>query len=146
MDEQAPPTTDKGSAALVGALIVRDGMLLLGLRSSNKASCPDMWDVLGGHVGAGETFEHALLRELDEEAGIRPLVYSEHSRHPLPQDGVLVLFRITHWTCGEPRLRNDEHVKLRWFWIEEACSLPNLAAPEYVQIFRSFDISSGARP
>jgi 8-oxo-dGTP diphosphatase len=46
--------------ALVGALIVRDGLLLLGLRSSQKVSSPDQWDVIGGHVEAGETFEHAF--------------------------------------------------------------------------------------
>ena len=55
---------DEAGTALVGALIVRDGMLLLGRRSSAKAACPDTWDVIGGHVEAGETFEDALLREV----------------------------------------------------------------------------------
>jgi 8-oxo-dGTP pyrophosphatase MutT (NUDIX family) len=99
MDVGTQTAQGEKGAALVGALIVRNGMLLLGRRSSEKAICPDMWDVIGGHVEAGETFEDALLREVDEETGIRPLVYEEHSRHPLPQGGVLVLFRVTGWAA-----------------------------------------------
>ena len=110
MDERALSAKNEEGAALVGALIVRDGMLLLGRRSSAKAACPDTWDVIGGHVEAGETFEDALLREVEEEIGIRPLVYEEHSRHPLPQGGVLVLFQIVSWAGGEPWLRDNEHV------------------------------------
>jgi 8-oxo-dGTP diphosphatase len=139
MDEGTQTAQGEKGMALVGALIVRNGMLLLGRRSSEKAVCPDMWDVIGGHVEAGETFEDALLREVDEETGIRPLVYEEHSRHPLPQGGVLVLFQVTGWAGSEPRLRNDEHVELRWFPVRAACTLPNLAAPEYVSVFRSLD-------
>jgi 8-oxo-dGTP pyrophosphatase MutT (NUDIX family) len=141
MDEGALSAGHDEGTALVGALIVRDGMLLLGRRSPAKAICPDTWDVIGGHVEVGETFEHALLRELEEEIGIRPLEYDEHSRHPLPQGGMLVLFRVTQWAGGKPRLRNDEHVKLRWFPIRVACTLPQLAASEYVPIFRSLDVA-----
>src|SRR5918993_5302831 len=146
MDEGALTTTDEGRTALVGALIVRDGMLLLGRRSAEKATCPDTWDVIGGHVEAGETFEDALLREVEEETGIRPLAYSEHSRHPLPQGGVLVLFEVTSWAGGEPRLRNDEHVELRWFPIHAACTLPHLAASEYASIFRSLEVTTRVPP
>jgi mutator protein MutT len=146
MDERALTAGDEGGTALVGALIVRDGMLLLGRRSSAKAACPDTWDVIGGHVEAGETFEDALLREVEEEIGIRPLVYEEHSRHPLPQGGVLVLFQIVSWAGGEPRLRNNEHVELRWFPIRAACRLTQLAAPEYVPIFRSLEVTTRVPP
>ena len=146
MDERALSAKNEEGAALVGALIVRDGMLLLGRRSAEKAICPDTWDVIGGHVEAGETFEDALLREVEEEIGIRPLGYDEHSRHPLPQGGVLVLFRSVSWAGGEPRLRNDEHVELRWFPIHAACRMTHLAAPEYVLIFRSLEVTTRVPP
>jgi 8-oxo-dGTP pyrophosphatase MutT (NUDIX family) len=121
-------------------------MLLLGRRSPGKVICPDTWDVIGGHVEPGETFEDTLLREVEEEIGIRPLEYDEHSRHLLPQGNVLVLFHVTQWAGGEPRLRNNEHVDLRWFPIPNACTLPHLAASEYVPIFRSLDIANRVPP
>lgn len=120
---------------LVGALITRDAKLLLGLRSPQKLTAPDRWDVIGGHVEPGETFEAALQRELEEEVGIQAVDLYEHSRHTFEQM-TLVLFHVSRWT-GEARLRNDEHVDLRWFTIDEACRLPNLAAHEYVSVFRS---------
>ena len=131
---------------MVGALIVRDGMLLLGRRSAEKAFCPDTWDVIGGHVEAGETFGDALLREVEEEIGIRPLVYDEHSRHRLPEGSVFVLFQIVTWAGGEPRLLNDEHVELKWFPIRAACRLTQLAAPEYGPIFRSLEVTTRVPP
>ncbi|MBO1908180.1 NUDIX domain-containing protein [Microvirga sp. 3-52] len=146
MHEGLPSAKNEQGAALVGALIVRDGMLLLGRRSAEKAICPDTWDVIGGHVEAGETFEDALLREVEEEIGIRPLGYDKHSRHPLPQGGVLVLLQIVNWAGGEPRLRNDEHVELRWFPIHAACTMTHLAAPEYVSIFRSLEVTTCVPP
>jgi 8-oxo-dGTP diphosphatase len=146
MDEGTLTAGDEGSAAFVGALIVRDGMLLLGRRSSEKAVCPETWDVIGGHVEAGETFDGALLRELDEEIGVHPLVYGEHSRHPLPEGGMLVLYVVTHWVGGEPRLQNTEHVELSWFPIQAACTLPQLAALEYVPVFRSLDVVTHVPP
>jgi 8-oxo-dGTP pyrophosphatase MutT (NUDIX family) len=146
MDERALTARDEGGTALVGALIVRNGMLLLGRRSAEKAVCPGTWDVIGGHVEAGECVEDALLREVEEEIGIRPLVYDEHSRHLPPRGGVLVLFQIVGWTGGEPRLRNDEHVELSWFPIRAVRMLPDLAAPEYVPIFRSLEVTTRVPP
>ena len=144
MDKRALAVGDERGIALVGALIVRDGMLLLGRRSLEKVVCPGTWDVIGGHVEAGETFEAALLREVEEEIGIRPLVYDEHSRHPLVQGGMLMLFRVTQWAGGEPSLQNAEHVELRWFPVRVACTLPRLAASEYAPIFRSLDVATRA--
>ncbi len=49
-----------------------NGQVLLQLRSPGKDLYPRMWDIsAAGHVGAGETPEHAAVRELHEELGIR---------------------------------------------------------------------------
>ena len=57
----------------VGALVVKDGEVLLGRRSDDCDWLAGAWDVFGGHVEAGESGEQALARELDEELGIVPV-------------------------------------------------------------------------
>jgi 16S rRNA (adenine1518-N6/adenine1519-N6)-dimethyltransferase len=48
----------------------RAGDLLLQRRSTQKRDYPGYWDAsVGGQVGAGEGYEEAALRELEEELG-----------------------------------------------------------------------------
>ncbi len=48
------------------------GMLFIHKRNRNLPTFPGMWDVkLGGMVDAGESYETAAVRELEEEAGIK---------------------------------------------------------------------------
>jgi len=48
------------------------GEMALQLQSINKKFCPQHWCTsAAGHVRSGETVEHAALRELEEEIGIR---------------------------------------------------------------------------
>ena len=51
----------------VGAVVLRDGRLLLLLR--RKAPEAGCWSIPGGKVEFGETCAHAVLRELSEETG-----------------------------------------------------------------------------
>lgn len=55
---------------VAAALIDADGRVLLQRRPPGKAMA-DLWEFPGGKVEPGETPEAALVRELDEELGIR---------------------------------------------------------------------------
>ncbi len=49
------------------------GEIYLQKRSETKDMYPGLWDTaVGGHVGAGENPKEAVLREAEEELGIRP--------------------------------------------------------------------------
>ncbi|AUX77642.1 8-oxo-dGTP diphosphatase MutT [Sinorhizobium fredii] len=67
------------------ALVDSDGRILLGQRPEGKPLA-GLWEFPGGKVEAGETPEETLIRELEEELGIRtkvaclaPLTFASHS-------------------------------------------------------------------
>ena len=132
----------------MGAVLVRrndhgrDGpfLVLLGRRAANREFYPDVWDVPGGHLEPGETGEQALVRELREEIGVTPTVWAPlgEFRESLPDENgsiVVHLHAVTSWN-GTPRnLSPEEHSKVSWFAVEDACRLA-LAHPSYPEVLR----------
>ena len=51
-----------------------NGEMLLQKRASTKKQEPNKWGLCAGHIDAGETTENALLRELEEELGIKTTI------------------------------------------------------------------------
>jgi mutator protein MutT len=123
----------------VGAILAKDGSLLLGRRAPHR-SYPGCWDIIGGHLEAGETVEQALVREVEEETGVTPIQFAKLTT--LHAEGIeLHIYRVDAWMGGSPALRGDEHVELQWFSVQAACALPNLATEHYVQVFRELGAS-----
>lgn len=67
------------------ALVDQDGRILLAQRPEGK-SLAGLWEFPGGKVEPGETPEETLIRELEEELGIKtkiaclaPLTFASHS-------------------------------------------------------------------
>ena len=67
------------------ALVDRDGRVLIARRPEGKPMA-GLWEFPGGKVDHGETPEMALIRELEEELGIRvparclaPLTFASHA-------------------------------------------------------------------
>lgn len=122
------------------AILLRDGQILLGRRTPQRRFYPDCWDVLGGHLEAGETPEQALVREVQEEAGVTPVRQRLLATMPDPSPAVEAryhVFVVTGWTGGEPRMLGDEHSEIRWVPIDAAARLPDLAIEAYRDLFRS---------
>ncbi len=58
------------------------GDIFLQKRASSKDIQPGKWDTaIGGHVNSGETIEHALRREAEEELGISHIEYQPIFRY-----------------------------------------------------------------
>ena len=96
----------------VGGVVVRDGRALLVRRG--KPPLYGRWTVPGGTVELGETLEEAVVREMEEETGLRvePLeVLAVFDR--IDRDGERVAYHyvivdyLCRWRSGEARAASD---------------------------------------
>lgn len=68
-----PPVALSFQNASAALIVLEDGRYLMQLRDDKPAIFyPDHWGCFGGGVEGDETTEQALMRELDEELGLRP--------------------------------------------------------------------------
>lgn len=103
----------------LGAL-VRGGRVLLGHRSPTKHVRPDVWDLPGGVVEAGESDLAALARELEEELGIQVARESAALLCQVTVETGSDPIDVTVWLVGEWRgtpanLAPEEHLDIGWF-------------------------------
>jgi len=109
----------------VGLILRPDGTLLLGDRPMDKP-WPGWWELPGGKLEPGETVMQALVRELDEELGIRVTRATPWVTyvHVYPHATVRLAFcRVTGWE-GEPRGLEGQH--LAWLTPQQALATQRL--------------------
>ena len=129
---------------VVGGIIWRDGRFLAACRAEGKPHA-GWWEFPGGKIESGETAETALIRELDEELGIKasaPVFFASASHH-YPDKSVELEFFEVRVFDGEPT--PDEGQELRWVTPEEACALPFLP-PDVPIVEQLARISDGGEP
>ena len=99
--------------AVVAALIVKDGKLLIAQRPAGRHMA-GKWEFPGGKIERGETPEQALERELSEELGVKTktgrIYHAIH--HSYPEKDILLLFYRSALLEGEPR--PIEEADVRW--------------------------------
>lgn len=131
VDGRAAPTLNPGSngakpylKVAVGLILDAHGRLLLGQRPEGKAWAA-WWELPGGKIEPGESIRQALVRELDEELGIRATrVYPWVTYvHEYPTTIVELAFcQVTAWE-GEPQGLENQAL----LWVEPASIRLDLA-------------------
>lgn len=59
--------SDHQTNMVIVGFIVRDGKIFIAKRAKSKATFPDKYELVGGHIDDGEQPEAALIREIKEE-------------------------------------------------------------------------------
>ncbi|GGV31453.1 NUDIX hydrolase [Streptomyces spectabilis] len=100
------------SLAVVAAVIVQEGRLLV----VSKKAAPDVFYLPGGKPDAGEEPLEALVRELDEELGVRPVAptFLAEIESTAALEGVPL--HLTVFTAGLSQVPRPaaELARLRW--------------------------------
>ena len=113
-------------APVVMALVTRGREILL---TRKPGYAPGRYTVVAGFVEAGETLEHALIREVREEAGVdsgRPRYFGSQ---PWPFPNSLVMAFSLEYLSGAVRPDGVEIEDARWFDIDK---LPELPEPVHI--------------
>lgn len=128
---------------LAAGLLRRDGRLLLCHRHPSRANFPNVWDVPGGHVDPGESLAGALVRELDEELGIRIDIPEGPPWTTLRSATIaLHIFLVDRWQGDPQNLAPEEHDEIRWFNPDELAGL-EFADSSYLPLLQRASAVSG---
>lgn len=108
----------------IGAVIIKNGKLFLSKRGKKSQNEEDKWELPGGAMEYGESFEQTVIREIREEFGftIKPIEWLEPFNHFIPkeQQHWVALCFICEVVKGIPRIKEpDKSSEIGWYSIEE---------------------------
>jgi len=122
-----PERYNTGYSIGVGGAVVRDGRLLFVRRASRHGR--GNWQLPGGFIESDETIEQAVVREIQEEAGVTAeveAVLGLRSRYdPGSGNGIYVILLLRP-VSGEPRPDGYEVDQAGYFSLDEIRELKPL--------------------
>lgn len=103
-------------------MLLREGRVLV-----NRAVYRSRFTIPSGYVEAGEALQVALVREFEEETGVKasvgPLLLTRHKVVNAGESDVYFAFLLAH-AAGTPTARPPEIAEVREPMIDEALSAP----------------------
>ncbi len=122
-----PERYNKGYNIGVGGAVVRDGQLLLVRRASRRGR--GNWQLPGGFIEPDETIEQAVVREVQEEAGVAARVEGvlglRNRYDPEIGNGVYIVLLLSP-LGGEPKADGREVDQAAYFTLDQIRELAPL--------------------
>ncbi len=110
--------------------IIRKGDKILLIKKSDKVDIyPGRWDLPGGRLDPGESWNEGLAREVREETGLRINFIREVREWESKKWDTIGKTVLCEYVCGEVQL-SWEHTEYRWMVPEEVI---NGDFPEWIQ-------------
>lgn len=109
--------------AVAVAVVVDGARVLLAHRHPHRTWYPNCWDLIGGHLEAGEIPFEAVRRECREELGIDVHVACPLAMLSSDPTVEVHAFVVTGWSGAVSNVATDEHDDLRWFEAHELTPL-----------------------
>ena len=99
----------------VHGVIAKAGKILVLRRAPGMSYQPGAWDLPGGHLALGESFEECLTREIAEETGLSVAIESLLGIHNSVGPYLQAIYRChLEAPTRDIRLRAYEHIEARW--------------------------------
>jgi 8-oxo-dGTP diphosphatase len=128
---------ESGPRVGVGAIVVREGALLMVLRGKDPGR--GLWSVPGGRVEAGEYLFDAVKREVREETGLDVEVGDLLGIHEVVGDPHYVIMDYSATVVGElTPVAGADADEARWIPFEEVQTLD--LTPRFVETLRGWRV------
>ena len=103
----------------VSGICFHKGKVLILKRSDSRKLYPGLWECGGGQVGEGENFEEAVVRQLEEEAGVIVDPIGIVSVYEIIDDeekipGIRFVCKIVRFVDGHEPVLSEEHSEWKW--------------------------------
>ena len=114
----------------IGAAIInKEGKLFLALRSQKTKNERGLWETPGGGLEFGEKMEEAIIREMNEEYGIKinPIRVLHVFDHLLPEEKQhwIAISFLAEIESGEPIIKEPRKCdQIGWFTLAEIEKMP----------------------
>lgn len=102
-------------ATVIGIVQFKDKILLL-KRNPDRRSSPNLWQPVSGFIGEGETGEDAVLREVEEESGLKGGIVKAGKVFEVTDDWgrwIILTFLISV-DSSEVKIDPKEHSEYKW--------------------------------
>jgi len=124
-----------------GALVINEKNEVLLIKRSAKARTePGSWSRPGGQVEFGETVEHAVEREMEEEVGIKVKAVKLLDMTQIIEEGKhwIAFGYLATYISGTPINKEpDKHEEIKWFSLDNLPENLNSYTANSIRSYRS---------
>jgi 8-oxo-dGTP diphosphatase len=115
--------------SVVAAIIVYNQKILCVQRGANKYTyISHKWEFPGGKIEVGESKDHAIIREIDEELGLKITVEREYITVQHQYNDFHITMHSFICNCDQLNIHLTEHIDFKWLNVNELSDLDWAAA------------------